>query len=338
MGNDRKITRRQVMAGGLALGGMALGARMAFAQGSGGALERSSLTLGLPVPASSFLPIYVCMDRTFAEEGLDVELVTFRGDAEVSQALAGGSLDVTCQSVDGLINLIKSQQQVIGIYAGFNQADFAWYAKSEIADWEGVRGGTLGVSTYGSLTDQLTRHALRGHGIDPSSEATIIQAGPAAGRLQALIAGQLDATILSTPHTAIAGEEGLTLLGRQPEEIAPAWPKHIYVSSRSYIDENPNTLKAFLRAHVRAIQLAKEDRDYGISVIARELRYEDRHAEQAYEEAIAQYDIHGHLPAEGLETFWELAVDAGTVDAPWTNDQILDTRFIDDFASWAPPA
>lgn len=331
------VSRRKVIAGGMALGGLALSGRMALAQdAAAGPVERTTIRLGLPVPTVSFLPIYIAIDKTFAEEGLTVEYVTFRGDSEVSQALAGGSIDISCQSADGLINLLKSNQPVIGFYAGFNQADFAWFANPAISKWEDLKGKTVGITTYGSLTDQLTRHALRKHGLNPDTDVSILQAGPSAGRLQAVKAGQLDATILSAPHTMIAAADGLTPLGTQADEVAKEWPKHVYISSKTFIAENPNTIRAFLRAHVKAIRLARADRSYAEGIIAQELKYEPEVAARAYDEAIGGYNERGEFPHDDMTTFWEIVMQAGTLTEVWTNDHLLDSEFIDSFDSWAP--
>src|SRR5882757_8072405 len=152
-----KLSRRSVVQTGMAI----LAIRRAGA--APGQIEKRKLTLGLAVPAASFLPVYVAAARTWKEQGLEVEIVSFRGDAEVSQAMAGGSLDLSLQSFDGLINLIVANQPVKGFYAGFHQADFAWLAQSSVKDWKDLKGGTVGVSTFGSLTDQLTRYVLRKH-------------------------------------------------------------------------------------------------------------------------------------------------------------------------------
>ena len=97
-----------------------------------GPLEKPRLTLGISVDAASFMPVYVAAARTFKPQGLDIELISFRGDAEVAQALAGGSIDLSLQSLDGLINLINAGQGVRGFYAGFYQSDFAWLAQPKI--------------------------------------------------------------------------------------------------------------------------------------------------------------------------------------------------------------
>ena len=100
----------------LAAGAAALAPGRAFA--AIGAPETKKLRVGIPVAGTSFLPVYVAAERTWKDNGLDVELVSFRGDAEVAQALAGGSVDVSCQSLDGIINLIEAGQKVIAFFAG----------------------------------------------------------------------------------------------------------------------------------------------------------------------------------------------------------------------------
>ncbi len=85
----------------------------------------------------------------------------FRGDTEVAQALAGNSIDIALASSSGLLNLVTANQGVIGFYGGFNQADFSWLAQPAIKSWRDMKGKTLGVATFGSLTDLITRYVLR---------------------------------------------------------------------------------------------------------------------------------------------------------------------------------
>src|SRR6185312_12499065 len=82
MRSDRASFLRAAAAGALAAGwqpGIA-----------GAAIERPSLTIGTAVDSPAQLPLYLAAARTFKEQGLDVKVLGFRGDAEVAQALAGG--------------------------------------------------------------------------------------------------------------------------------------------------------------------------------------------------------------------------------------------------------
>jgi NitT/TauT family transport system substrate-binding protein len=297
-------------------------------------LERPRLTLGIPLDAASFTPVYVAAARTWKPAGLDIELISFRGDAEVAQALAGNSIDISLQSLDGLINLINAGQPVRGFYAGFHQSDFAWLAQPKVKEWRDLKGGTAGVSTYGSLTDQLTRTILKRNGLAPEKDVQIMQVGTTASMLAALKAGRLTLAILSPPFKWMALEAGFTQLGTQTD-LAPLWPKHAYLAKTKFIDDNPNTLRAFLRAHVAALRLARAEPALAVELLIERLKWSKDHAERAYAEVMPAYDERGGLPDAHMDVFWGIEIAAGSVTQAWPQAKFMDERFIKSFADWA---
>jgi NitT/TauT family transport system substrate-binding protein len=334
MSTRSRLSRRAFLHASAGAGAL-LAAPHAFAEI--GKVEKPRLTLGLAVPAASFLPVYMAAARTWKEAGLNVEIVSFRGDAEVSQAMAGDSIDLSLQSLDGLINLINSNQPVRGFYAGFHQADFAWLAQPSVKSWSDLKGGTIGVSTFGSLTDQLTRYVLKKHGLQPEKDVQVMQAGPSATSIQALRSGRLLAAIQSAPTKWVAEDAGLTVLGTQEKEIAPQWPKHSFVARSKFLDDYPNTVKTFLRAHVAAIRLARADRDLAVKVLVDQVKYQPAYAARAYDENMASFDERGRLPDQQyMDIFWSIAVAGGTAKEAWPSTRLMNSRFIDRFADWAP--
>jgi len=302
-----------------------------------GPLEKSKLIAAIPVDAASFLPIYLAAGRTWKSQGLDIELTAFRGDAEVSQALIGGSIDFSIQSADGLINMINASQPVIAFYAGFHQSDYAWLSQPSIKSWDALKGKTAGVSTFGSATDQLTRFALRRHGLIPEKDIQIVQAGPPASIAQALKAERLAIGILAPPMNWMVADAGFNILGSQGEEIAAQWPKHVFVAKKKFLDDNPNTVRAILRAHVAAIRLARAERDLVVTTYMERLKFQKPYAERAYDAIVPGYDERGALPGEkNMEVFWSLQIERGEAKEPWPSGRILDDRFIRTFAEWAP--
>jgi ABC-type nitrate/sulfonate/bicarbonate transport system substrate-binding protein len=302
-----------------------------------GPLEQSKLIAAIPVDAASFLPIYLAADRTWKQQGLDIELTAFRGDAEVSQALSGGSIDFSIQSADGLINMLNAGQPVIAFYAGFHQSDYAWLSQPAIKTWDALKGKTAGVSTFGSATDQLTRYALRRHGLVPGKDIQIVQAGPPASIAQALKAERLAVGILAPPMNWMVADAGFNILGGQGQEIAPQWPKHVFVAKKEFLDRHPNTVRAILRAQVAAIRLARADRDLVIATYMERLKFQKSYAERAYDAIVPFYDERGLLPeGKSMEVFWSLQIERGEATEPWPSARILDNRFIETFADWAP--
>ena len=272
--------------------------------------------------------------RTWKPQGLNVELISFRGDAEVAQALAGDSVDISLQSIDGLINLINAGQPVKGFYAGFFQSDFAWLAQPQIKRWADLKGSTAGVSTYGSLSDQLTRYILTQNGLVPGKDVQIVQSGTTVAMLQALKANRLGLAILSPPFKWMAQEAGFNQLGAQTD-IAPQWPKHAFLAKTRLIEESPNTLRAFLRAHVAALRLERADQALTVDLLVERLKWSKEHAQRAYAEVMPAYDERGRLPDAHMDVFWSIEIAGGSVKEAWPDARLIDERFIKSFDEWA---
>ncbi|HXP92304.1 MAG TPA: ABC transporter substrate-binding protein [Candidatus Binatia bacterium] len=322
------------------IGAAAAGALAAFAPCDAlrAAIEKPSFTIGTAVDSPTQLPLYLAVARTFKEQGLDVKALGFRGDAEVAQALAGGSIDVCLASSTGLINLISAGQPAVGFYAGFNQADFAWVAQSSIKSWRDLKGKNIGVSTFGSLTDVITRYVLKKNGLTPEKDVQIIQAGGSPSAFSAMKSSKLQAAIMNAPFKWEALDLGFTLLGTQARDVSPGWPKHLYYAKKAFVDGYPETVTALLRAHVAAIRLARSDRALAVKTYVDRLKFDETYANRAYDEAMPGYDERGHLPEKSMATFWKLTIENGDVKEPWPDAKFLDARWVDSFNRWAPKA
>jgi NitT/TauT family transport system substrate-binding protein len=132
-------------------------------------------------------------------------------------------------------------------------------------------------------------------------------------------------------------DQGFTPLGDQGKDIAPQWPKHVFVATRKFLDESPNTVRAILRAHVAAIRLARANRDLVAATYMDRLKFQKPYAERAADAIVPGYDERGALPnEESMKVFWALQIERGEAKEPWPNSKILDDRFIRTFAEWAP--
>ncbi len=224
--------------------------------------------------------------------------------------------------------MIVAGLPVRAFYAGFNQAGWEWFGQPDVRAWADLRGKTVAIASFAGLTDVLTRYVLRKHGLEPGKDVQVVQVGGSAMRLESLRARRVAATMLTAPFKWQAEAEGLPRLGTQASEVAREWPTGVFCVKESLLAQDPARLRALLRAHVRAIRLARGDPEVGVTTLSRRLRYERAHAERAYREAIAAVDERGLLPQESMAVFWTVMTEAGEVTAPWPEARFLDRRFI----------
>ena len=296
--------------------------------------EKARVVVGLGGSSKSYLSIYLAAERTFASEGLSVDVVTFAGGSQASAALISGSVDIALASLDTLVSTAGAQPGIRAFYGGFNQADFEWFAAPGVSTWEGLRG-RRSRSPRRARSRTSSRVTCSGD-TGWRKEVNLVAAGSPVVRWQALRSGRVDAAVLQGPPKLQAVAAGFVRLGTQSAEIGPEWPTNVMFARQEFLAANPLTVRAFLRAHVRGLRLARSERAYGIQVLSRWLKYDLPEAAHAWEESVGGFDERGRLPAGIMPLFWSIAVSAGEVEAPWPEARFLDRQLIDSFDRWAP--
>jgi ABC-type nitrate/sulfonate/bicarbonate transport system substrate-binding protein len=151
---------------------------------------------------------------------LEVEDVHVTGDANAMRVLLSGNADI---GLIGTLNVLASIHAGAGIRAIHSWQPIGDYSLvlatgkgNKLAD---LAGKTFASSGPGGLPDQLPRLIMRKHGIDEAS-ARFVQVGGHAARLQAVIGGRADATLVNTV-TALKGvQEGkVTVVGKLSAEF-----------------------------------------------------------------------------------------------------------------------
>jgi ABC-type nitrate/sulfonate/bicarbonate transport system substrate-binding protein len=164
----------------------------------------AKIKMVFPGPVTTFSLPYLVAQKKGWMDGLEVEDVHVTGDANAMRVLLSGNADI---ALVGTLNVLAS------IHAGANiRALHSWQPigdyslvlatgkGSKLAD---LAGKTFASSGPGGLPDQLPRLIMRKHGIDEST-ARFVQVGGHAARLQAVIGGRADATLVNTV-TALKG-------------------------------------------------------------------------------------------------------------------------------------
>jgi NitT/TauT family transport system substrate-binding protein len=297
--------------------------------------EIAELRIGLPALDPSFLPNWAA-DQIgfFKEEGfIDIKILGFQGGGPTVQALAGGTIDLCVTGLTTLVNTVTSGQKLKAFWAGYNMAEFAWYALPKYKSIAETKGGRYGVTRLGSLTDFLTRYALRRAGLNPEKDVNILQLGGQAQYLAAMSSGHLDVGIFSLPNTYMAAEKGFVRLMSQ-SELSRDYPTHVAYAKEEFIAKNPNTIKAYVRATTKAMEWIKANPNEAAKLVNKQLKYRVEYARKAIDDLIPGWHPDGSLPQDGMKIFWAVTVESGDVKEPWPNSKWLDDTFLRTQDQW----
>jgi ABC-type nitrate/sulfonate/bicarbonate transport system substrate-binding protein len=184
------------------------------------AAHAAKIKMVFPGPVTTFSLPYLVAQKKGWMEGLEVEDVHVTGDANAMRVLLSGNADI---GLIGTLNVLASIHAGAGIRAIHSWQPIGDYSLvlatgkgNKLAD---LAGKTFASSGPGGLPDQLPRLIMRKHGIDETS-ARFVQVGGHAARLQAVIGGRVDATLVNTV-TALKGvQEGkVTVVARLSAEF-----------------------------------------------------------------------------------------------------------------------
>jgi NitT/TauT family transport system substrate-binding protein len=299
------------------------------------AFALDTVRLGKAVPNSfAFAAAEVGIDaKIFESEGLEVTVSSFRGDAQMQQAMAAGSLDVGLGSGPGLGFRIKGAP-AIGVAAMYGPpANLALLvsAKGPIRTIADLKGKRIGVTTAGSLTDWLVRELSRQQGWG-SAGIGIAALGQMQARLAAMDRGELDGVVLEAANGYELEEAGRTrnliLFG----DIVKHFYTHVIFATDDMIARRPEVLRRFLRGWFKTVAFMRANRDFTVKSTQRTLDVRLRIIEKIYDAQIGGFSADGAWDPEAIDVIRASLKEVGTLptipDAKALyNDTFVPVRF-----------
>ena len=86
-------SRARVLGAGAAVALAAASRPGVWAATAYGKPETADVRIGIPLDSTSYLPLYIAAQSTWKDAGLNVQLLAFRGDADVFGLLVGGPIE-----------------------------------------------------------------------------------------------------------------------------------------------------------------------------------------------------------------------------------------------------
>jgi ABC-type nitrate/sulfonate/bicarbonate transport system substrate-binding protein len=140
---------------------LAVGFFLFYAVG-GYSAELRKLSLGYSTVGPSGIGLWMAKEiGAFEKYGLNADLIFISSGPIVVQALIGGDLHGGLAATNAVISAVMAGAPLVSVMSLVNRPYFRLWVQPEITRIDDLRGKTLGVSRFGSVTDNLTRILLR---------------------------------------------------------------------------------------------------------------------------------------------------------------------------------
>lgn len=231
-----------------------------------GSASADTVKIGVQ-PWLGYGPLWVAAEKGFFKEaGVDVELVNFNWDQDLTAGLASGNLHLVAAATNTTLVNINQGVPVVGVLV-LDQASTAdaVIAGAGIASITDLKGKSVAYER-GATSDLLLNYALKTNGMSLADVTPVPMGASEAGL--ALIAGRVDVAVTYEPYisTALRQDDKASVIYTAAEK--PGLISDLLVGSPDWVKGNQEDLAAVIRAWDMAVAFVRENPAEGGKLIA----------------------------------------------------------------------
>jgi ABC-type nitrate/sulfonate/bicarbonate transport system substrate-binding protein len=240
--------------------------------------------------------------KIFAQEGIEIEVTAFRGDAQLQQGLTAGSLEVGLGSGPGLGFRAKGALSVgvAAMYGPPANLALALPFDTPVKSVADLKGKRIGVTTAGSLTDWLMRELSRQQGWG-SDGIKIMALGQMQARLAAIQRGELDGMVIEAATGYELEEAGKARNFMLFGDIAKDFYTHVIFSTDDVVNKRPDLLRRFLRGWFRTVAFMRANKDFVVKVSSKVVDVKPTIAAKIYDAQIGGFSADGAWDPKAID-------------------------------------
>lgn len=250
----------------LAAGCSAGSSGSAGASSSFGPPEKKTLNVAV-VPAMDSAGFFVALRQgLFAREGLTIHYTPAASSETAIGTQLSGGYDITGGNYVSYIQAAAEHHQPLEIVAEGSIMDqgaqvIFTMPDSHITTLSQLQGRLLGVNAPGNIDYLLSASVLTENGVSPQSVRFPEKAIQFPDMVPDLASGKIAAATLPEPFASIAEQQlGAVTLADLNQGATQEFPIEGYVVTKSWAQQNPNTLKRFLAALEQGQEIADTNR------------------------------------------------------------------------------
>jgi len=215
-----------------------------------------------------YLPTLLARSKGFfVQEGLDLKLLVVSVRVSVPALL---SREVHFAAAGSSMPAALKGAPLKAIYYTYKTSTFQLMVRPEIAGPQNLKGKAIAVSSPGSSNDQAARLMLKKLGLEPGRDTTLLATGDSQARLLTMESNLAAGSAVNPDVAAHLALRGYRIL-MNSAEVYPV-PFSGMAVHEELIRENPELIKRWLRAHIRAMLYIQVNPEDAAQVAAKELK------------------------------------------------------------------
>ena len=286
--------------------------------------------VGVPAISMGNIIIYFAKDaKIYEKHGLDVDPVAVAGSGIASKALISGSVLISPIATPTVMTAVLAGSDMVILAHTMPGVIQSLVVRPDMKRSEDLKGKTIGVTTFGSLTDFLVKYLARQKGLNPDKDFALLQIGSDSDRFLALQQGRIHGATLSHPNFILAQRAGFHVLWDFFKEVDYPWSE--IATTRTQIKQDRDLVMRYMRAHLEGIARFKQEPDLAKKVIKKMLRLDDESLAQESWELFAKHRIAAPYPnIKGMKTSYEHVAATRPDVYKHKPEEFVDSSFVEE--------
>jgi NitT/TauT family transport system substrate-binding protein len=244
------------------------------------------------------------IDRSglWRKHGVDVRPIYLTSGNLMAQTLSSGEIGLAGFDVTAMLGLGVSGAKDLRVVAVMiNRLEPFFVVKNTIATPADLKGKRITISRFGSGSDIITRVALRYWKLDPDKDVAFLQSGNTPTRIAALVAGHVDAALVSSTQVQKVVESGCCRVLADLSELPIDYANYGIVAAGPVLKNQRDSVRRVLEALTEGIYVFKTRPEAAMAVL-RESNNDPQVVRSLHErlaKAMAEYPV---PEAKGIQT------------------------------------
>jgi len=299
--------------------------------------QKTKLKIAFPTSPHAFaLPHFVAMEKGWlTDAGLDVEEQWLIGDTTVIRLIVTGEADLCVTGLPAAFSAIAAGAQVKAIGSQQVIFDFQMVTDKKITKVSELDGKRFAAGPPLSIQTEVPRVIMRKYGIDPE-KVQFQQAGGTPDRLQAVVRGVADATLIGTSFAlqAAAKYPNVHVLTTVPKEFPGMGFSYVMATTKSLVDPaRKKAMEAYIeQTTIRASRFIMDNPEEAVKILMKRVPSLD--AEIAKQSVVDLnkdnvWGVNGGLDREVTDFTIKFSLDSKMIPSAVTYEQVVDPSLVE---------
>jgi len=263
----------------------------------------------------------------YEKYGIDTELIYISSGPTVVQALLGGDVTGGIAATNAVIAAVLRGAPLVSVVSTANRPYHRLWVQPDIMRVEDLKGKTIGVTRFGSVTDNLTRMILKKYGLE--NAVNVRQMGGTAEVSAAFQNKQIAGAVTSSLRVDSTVQPRLLM---KLEDMGFQYSMDVIAYSRDDMKRSPQTVDGMVRAYTEGVAAMHYQKEKAYRAIAKYARLRDqKKIDEIYQDSIVYLEKTPRVEPEAINSILDFMGKKGVPLETFADNSLVDKMIREGF-------